>query len=319
MFLKNSVSVMMCGLLFCLAVVVCDQEAPNENAKNNNSIQCEKDGIITLLMYKNIADSTATAIEHETQQPCDSFFISETEHRLVINNAIPLSVERMNNANFFFKGDFDGMPDEVILWTDYTYTSKSGVKRRDVLADRLRNNHGIANLIRIDIEDPGSAIGYLFCLDTDNENSGIGQLIISQENHADTVWIDAEKNTVCYPSLFEVLDLEFEDRGFMRDVQFSCPDRESFNYLDHGVVYFFTTDFNTEIIRIGTSWSFGGFLVDDLRLRLNMYAFVPEFPLVTSLCGVMPDVVKRTCIKAATLCVAHTLFSIISKGGDSNA
>ncbi len=206
----------------------------------------------------------------------DSVLISETEHELTIDNAIPFQAEMGNAISFFFQGDFDGMEDAVFIWYKNLVTDKFG-EYWENSTEYLKNNFGTAVFTKLGLTGPPIQ-GYIFCMDKDLENSGTGSVIIQQETKSDTICVDAAKNTVLFPPLLKTLEIEYPNGIAWSYLEFSIPDPFSFKFnKNHGSVIIETV-FPSQPRKYAFSTCVGnGIEVTDTAMKLQIYGFVPKF------------------------------------------
>lgn len=232
--------------------------------------EVEKDGVVTLYIRKDyIKLNGMLALEH-----MDSLLISETDHRIDIDNAVVFSADEIKTiAEFYFEGDFDGMADTVFYYWEYVWEI-NGKEQKETEAGRVRNHTTLVTLFPTHKPPAKKIQGLIFCLDKDNNNTGRGFVVPSFDGvPKDTLWIDAAQNTVCYTP--HAAEHEFSLSDSTADLSIGAYDINSYLELSFGMMWFLQS-LETEQI-YGISSGGIGFNVPDLDANLKVVGFAPNF------------------------------------------
>jgi hypothetical protein len=193
-------------------------------------------------IFEIVTDSTAANLP-PPETPIDSLNISEVENRIDISNAVPFQLPTIDGASIWFFGDFEGMPDTIGVWYEYTRIQPNHRKWRVLNFDLIPKNQGFSRWGAIGAPKSRPVRGFIFGLDRDNDNSGTGFVTLTLENHTDTLWVDAAKNTVCYIERAARLDFALKDSLSRMDIFSTDPQSYSvltdeaiwlLEYYDHG-------------------------------------------------------------------------------------
>jgi len=252
---------------FLLAMYGCaKKDSPVEPEENG----VEKDGVITMQFWE-VAKPPTGGLQHIL---IDSLYINEIENRIDIPNAIPFQLPSISSSIWFF-GDFEGMPDTIAVWTDYVREDRRGVKHRETDIDILGKNQGVSYLPSYGSPYYGPVRGFVFALDTDNQNSGTGFVTLKAGTFSDTLWIDAAENTVCYNRNSAVC--QFTIGNSTSDLSIQPLDEFSYCILDDGAIWLveFKND-QKQGIFAGTS-SAGQGTNPFYTRKFTAYGFAPNF------------------------------------------
>ena len=198
MFCQNRILVLTGALFLCLfAASNCNRDLSTEHEnKPEEKIkeECIKDGIMTLIT------ATRTRLPDGSKfYTYDTLFVSEIENRLEdIDNGVLFQVPEMWNLEINFFGNFEGMPNKIFYLFRYKRESKRNGIIEEWMAGEVHNK--TTGVILTSLGNTAFDIqGILFGLDSDDEHSGLGTVIIEHANvPIDTIIVDAAKNTVVY-------------------------------------------------------------------------------------------------------------------------
>ncbi len=229
MLLKNVISVMMCALLLCLMAMNCERDLSTESKIEDGEPKVVKDGVITLRFYITTqADSNLMTIGRFV----GSLDVSESEHCVYIDNAIPFSFPELSGTSFFWGGRFYGIPEpyRIFLWSQ-TY---DGEKIEKIQPFFLDNVTGRMSLTPVGQPTIGRTDGYIMVLDTDNNNGGDGLLEIYNDTLSTYISVSAKENTVVLPSTLPSITIQLPDS--MTQFRMTCESSESFINCKDGAV-----------------------------------------------------------------------------------
>ncbi len=285
MFLKNVTFVILCVLLLCLMVMNCERDLstdvkPTKSEPTPFVLECEDDGIIKIKFVKFIYGEDENGNRKRGEQiftGADSLYLSETEHELIIENAVPFSAEAGASLVLFFEGDFDGMSDGVVVWFKNTNNFHNRIVT-ETQAVYLKHSSGLA-LFAKTADTLDAVQGFVFCMDSDLNNSGKGMLEIRQSDKRDTVWVDAAKNTVLLPPVLKTMNFLFENasQGYRLDALISPADRfcTLTSTENHAVLIF--EEENNPKPRVEATSLFNNYLPSDTLVTLDIRGFIPKF------------------------------------------
>jgi len=259
-------------LLLCLlAALNCEKKAPIENIKEDELVQCEKDGVITI----NVITAYDDADNLPIIRVLDSLQVSEVENSVLINNAVFYEQSHTDGSTVSFYGDFSGMADSVIVWRKAERHYKGNISPvYDTFI--LRANHQISIYPQTGSAsiDKKSDV-FVFSIDDDSLHSGFG-IIVFEFIGADTVAIDAEINTVILPPNLPHIEVERPDSCLM-EVQFSSIDKESYANLQDGAICFVEYSFQgRRKIECFSSFTDYSIFVDK-GTSFSLWGFAPNF------------------------------------------
>ncbi len=290
MFLNKIIPVMVCGLLLCLMVVSCERDLSTDvNSKVEPKaeqapyvLEFEDDGIMKIVFaeysYEKKEDGTGS---YRKEVIVDSMFLSETEHELIINNAVPFTATPGNSLYIYFHGHFEGMEDAVCVWWNYSSDHK-GYPVTKTMASYLTNNLGTV-LVAANSGTIDPIQGYIFCMDTDLNNSGIGFVEIHHAEKIDTVRIDAAQNTVLQPAPVRVIDFDFADayENYRLNVLITPADRFcTFKSIEnHGILLFKELTNPRRKSCLEATSLLGGYTPTSRQTTLEITGFLPQFSI----------------------------------------
>ncbi len=263
-------------LLLTLLCLLCHCEKNHFSVEPDQSQKTEKDGIITFHIMEQVFDSTKMNLTWKKLERLD---VSETDNVIDIPNAIPFELTKLNGVTFWFFGDFHGVQDSIFIWSDYR--SPYSNHEREIAIDPVGDHQGLNIMVAEGAPIYGPVRGFIFILDTDNDNHGTGYVIIKAESLLDTIWVDAAINTVNYAERAALKSIHL-DRELKDPLVIQSNDLESYSRLKDQAFWILIYNSNTETkIRVGTS-----FILNPLNTnQFQFYGFAPNFIVEDNLKG----------------------------------
>ena len=264
-------------ILFLLFITLiftnCNKKAPTE--LNGDNI--EKDGIITIRFDETNWDST----ESHTYT-LDTLNVSEETNVIDIPNAVPFELPTLASVMIYFWGDFTGVQDTIFLWFEYEEDNPYKGKRRVTEITQIGKNQTCVMLLGYGTEPMGPVKGYIFILDTDNNNTGTGYVRFEGQSMDEKILVDAAKNTVCYITNaatveFRITTMPFHPEGHeANNLDIYSLDYDSYKKLpDRAIcVLNIKRDNSTSILAFSTFYGYGKFM---LPCSIKAFGFAPNF------------------------------------------
>lgn len=261
-------------LFLALIMANCNEKSPSKPVDSS----IEKDGVITIKFEETCWDTT-----DGRSHLLDSLNVSEETNVIDIPNAVPFELSSLSSVEFYFSGDFEGVQDTVFLWLDYVRDDPYKGRHRFTEIIRIPNGRTVITLLSYGSEPTsGNAKGYIFLLDTDNNNTGAGYVQFLDHSTNEKVWIDAAKNTVCYTTNaatvdFDITCMPFHPEGYdAENFRMYSLDYDSYkNMPDRAIcVLSIKRDNATSIFAFSTFFAYGEHY---LPCSIKAYGFVPHF------------------------------------------
>jgi len=266
------------GFNICLIVIVilfCDCEKKTATSPQqieiNEGLPCEKDGIIEICIDELISQND----QKSTLEPIDTLFISETQNRLEIPNAIPFALPISTYFEFSFKGDFQGIRSHVIVWWEYYPQTTDNVYSHNRDIAYIENNRGTIIMPREEMVCLDSLRGYIFCLDSDEEHQGSGVVSLRSGDFSIDIPVDASEQTVNYTEVTSRTEFYLDSTTTNYKVKNS--DHLSYSDLKDGAVWYLLTPKDERVIVIGTSNASRWLNVESKERHFIVYGFAPKF------------------------------------------
>lgn len=255
-----------------IGFMACDKESPVEVKKEEPTV---KDGIITV-RFSEYPEDTST---HLPPIFIDSLNISETANVIEISNAVPFELPTLEYVDVYFNGDFFGVQDTIYYWWECTEEDyRTGKKWRKTEMSQIPKN---MSEIRIPAINPSWGMrdvkGYFFILDSDNDNSGTGYIAFKHKSVplADTIWVDAAKNTVVYTQNSAIVEFT---KKYDTTLEILTPKSEidSYRNLPDRAICVVQAIYpnHTQILAISTQITYGW---DFQTQKFKVFGFAPKF------------------------------------------
>lgn len=277
-YFKNSCNIgrLITTILFLLFITLifirCNKKAPTE--MDGNTI--EKDGIITIRFEEINRDSTGLHT-----YTLDTLNVSEETNVIDIPNAIPFELPTLASVMIYFWGDFTGVQDTIFLWYQYEQDNPYKGKRRVTEMTQIGSNEAFAMLFAYGTKPMGAVKGYIFVLDTDNNNTGTGYVRFKGQSMDEKILVDAAKNTVCYTTNaatveFRITTMPFNAEGVpAENFSMYSLDYDSYKKLPRAIcVLNIKRDNSTSIFAFSTFFGYGQ---DILPCSIKAFGFAPNF------------------------------------------
>jgi hypothetical protein len=274
----NKIKFLIIIAFFCciFTYINCERNLTNPQNDKHGSIEEQeyvKDGIMTL------TTSTRYRLpDGSTDRAYDSLFVSETDNRVSIANGVPFYLPEMWYLEINFLGNFEGMPNKIFYF--FTYKRKSEkygiVKERESGQVTSKRTAVILTSIGNTAFDIS---GILFALDSDNEHTGSGEVIIEHDNiPVDTLSIDAKQNTVVFGSNATNLPMTLGPSDICIDVLIE----DWYSFLDENirVVWFVEDEATDNLSDLYVTPIQGQFLAEQYSTNVLLWAFATRFEQV---------------------------------------
>ncbi len=182
-------------IILPLILILFAQLSCNNKSTSNTSTEdlTEKDGIITINFNETYWDSLDTP--NHTIATLD---VNEETNKIDISNAVHFEIPSLSSVSIYFWGDFIGVQDTIFYWIEYIQNYPGKGKQRVTEMCYIPKNKTIIQLLAPSSEPMGPVKGYIFILDTDNNNTGTGYIHFEGQSINKKIEVDAAQNTVCY-------------------------------------------------------------------------------------------------------------------------
>jgi len=255
-------------LFLALNLPTCNKDTPVE--PND-----EKDGIITIRFKETCWDTTGGH-----SHLLDTLNVSEETNVIDIPNAVPFDIPSLSSVAIYFWGDFTGVQDTIFVWLEYNDPYKEMQRATEIT--QLAKNETCISLSGYGSKPIEHTKGYIFILDTDNNNTGTGFVRFEGQSLDEKVWVDAAKNTVCYVNNSAMIDfnitcMPFHPEGYeATNIHMYSLDYDSFKIIpDRAIcVLQIKKDNSTSIVAFSTYFGYGDHY---LPCSIRAYGFAPNF------------------------------------------
>jgi len=213
----------------------------------------------------------------------DSLNISEEVNVLDIPNAVPFELPTLAFVDIHFVGDFTGVQDTIYYWVDYIDEHFLYGEQRVTEISQIGKNQSQVLLLAFGVEPMGAVRGYVFILDSDNDNAGIGYVAFKTKDGPipDTVWVDAAKNTVCYTKNSATTEFEIKSPAYYQGVEvqnfmMDSRDYDSYQKMNDRAICVLSMYYNNShsIFAFSTFLGYGKIYTNRL---VKAYGFAPHF------------------------------------------
>ncbi|GBD93178.1 hypothetical protein BMS3Abin05_00761 [bacterium BMS3Abin05] len=131
----------------------------------------------------------------------DTLLLKEGENAVTLDSAVTLTIPSFKNMTIYFEGDFQGVESQVIVCYEYLMPATPVVPSRYIMeALQIRDKEftTFAPLVGYHGTSPQNIKLYIFVPDSDNNNSGTGEISFDSDQFHKRLAIDAAKNTIDY-------------------------------------------------------------------------------------------------------------------------
>ncbi len=266
--------IMMVFLLLFLTLIIanCNEKTPSEPGDS----KIQKDGVITVYFEETCWDTTGGH-----SHLLDSLNVSEETNVLDIPNAVPFELPSLSSVQIFFWGDFVGVQDTIFLWLEYEDDDPINGKKRATEIIQIPKRMTSIVLLPYGSEPIGLTKGYIFVLDTDNNNTGTGYVRFEGQSLDEKVWVDAAKNTVVYTTNSATVDLDITCMPFFHGAEAGnfrmySLDYDSYKNMPDRAICILSIK-NDDSISVFAFSTYFGYGEAYLPCSIKVYGFVPNF------------------------------------------
>ena len=179
------------AIFLIFSIVGCERvKAPLEPFKEAVPVH---EGELNLVFQ--IEDKEFRTIEHDT------LLLKEDENAVALDSAVTVTVPSFKNMTIYFEGNFQGVESGVIVCYEYLMPATPVVPSRYIMeALQIRDKEftTFAPLVGYHGTSPQNIKLYIFVPDSDNDNSGTGEISFDSDQFHKRLAIDAAKNTIDY-------------------------------------------------------------------------------------------------------------------------